>query len=163
MNKNHLSRCPGVRLCFLGPLSVRQVWTSSVAQRPLFLAACSSRITAGVTCATEGFLFERSRVALSRESTRLMPFPFPETPIACGAMRMKRPTKTSLRFGVAVCHGLSIYCKQEYAPISLLLVFAWIALLRHSPRNRRKGMADFFGVLPIVGGRYEPGSLLFPV
>jgi hypothetical protein len=32
-------------------------WTSSVAQRPLFLAARSSRITASVPDATESLLF----------------------------------------------------------------------------------------------------------
>jgi hypothetical protein len=32
-------------------------------------------------------------------------------------------------------------------PFHSLLVFAWIELLGRSlPRNRRKGMADFFGV-----------------
>jgi len=37
-----------------------------------------------------GFLFERFRAALPRESAMLMPFPFPQTPIACGAKRIKR-------------------------------------------------------------------------
>ena len=84
-DKNHLSRCPGVSYSFSGRSLLDKFWTSSVAQRPLFLAARSSRITAGVPDATESLLFERFRVALSRESTRLMPFPLPETPIASEA------------------------------------------------------------------------------
>jgi hypothetical protein len=39
-----------------------------------------------VSGTTETLLFERFRVALSRESTRLMPFLFPETPVAYKAL-----------------------------------------------------------------------------
>jgi len=76
----------------------------------------------------------------------------------------KRKFTLEKKYGVAGCHGFSVYCRQEYAPITLLPVFAWIEPLRHSfPGNQRKAMTDFFDVFLIVGARDEAGSFLFPV
>ena len=103
-DKNHLSRCPGVSYSFSGRSLLDKFWTSSVAQRPLFLAARSSRTTAGGPDAAESLLFDHFRVALSRESARRMPFPFQETPIAYEAARRRQ----ARGYGIAVCHGFLI-------------------------------------------------------
>jgi hypothetical protein len=72
-NKNHLSRCPGVSCGFLSRSLLDKF--GQVRQHSASLP-CGALIAhnCGRYCATGGFLFERFRVALCRESARLMAF-----------------------------------------------------------------------------------------